>query len=123
MEFITRIVSEDITEYGIESVVPDIKAMNYDVEAIAQVSWSFFAEAKDWGIKDVSVVTEHIAIEIQVNIWGDDEVDDSVKFININTEDGEWRMQDSIYEVKLGDVIIPQDIEVDFNCKTIQINF
>tara|TARA_R110000851_G_scaffold44178_4_gene108784 strand:+ start:7428 stop:7799 length:372 start_codon:yes stop_codon:yes gene_type:complete len=123
MEFITRIVSEDITEYGIESVVPDIKSMNYDVEAIAQVSWSFHTETKDWGVKDISVVTEHIAIEIQVNIWGDDQKGDSVEFVNINTEDGDWKIEDSIYEIKLGDVIIPQDIEIDFNSKTIQINF
>lgn len=123
MEFITKINSEDITEYGIEGVSPNIKGMNYDVEAAAQVSWGFYTEVKDWGVKDISVVTEHIAIDIEVNIWGDEEVDDSFETININTEDGEWDIEDNIYEVKLGDVIIPQDIEIDFNSKTITINF
>ena len=58
-----------------------------------------------------------------MNIWGDEEVDDSFEVININTEDGEWDIEDNIYEVKLGDVIIPKDIEIDFNSKTITINF
>ena len=52
MEFITKIDSVNITEYGIEGVSPNIKGMNYDVEAVAQVSWVFHTEVKDWGVKD-----------------------------------------------------------------------
>ena len=123
MHFITKINNEDITEYGLGGVVSNMKTMNYDTEATARVVWSFYTDAKEWGINDIGVQTTHVAIDIQVNIWGDENESDTFEVVRIDTEDDDWRIVDNIFDIRLGEVIIPQDIEIDFDSKTITISF
>ena len=123
MDFITKLENKDITDYGLGKEISELEAMNYDTDSIAQIEWSFSVESRGWGIKDISVLATHVAIEINVNIWSDDDEDDTIKVIKIDTSYGDcdWELETDTSCLEIGHCINPQDLEVDFDNKVITV--
>ena len=121
-EFQTKLDGLDVSIYGHEKV-KNIDENN-DVSAVAVVHWDFYTEMRSWGVKDVSAYATWVNIEFEVNWWGEEEDDDKVEEFSIDTSNSdEWEITTNTDNLEFGNSICPQDVEVDFDTKTITINF
>jgi len=120
-EFITRLENLDVSIYGFEKWKD--RDGNNDISAVAVVHWDFYTEMRSWGVKDVSAYATWVNVEFEVNWWGENDIDVQEEF-SINTSDSnEWEITTNTDSLEFGNSICPQDVEVDYDTKTITINF
>jgi len=118
--FITKLDGDSVDIYGI----PEFKGRlgdNHECNATAQVSWELFLEMRSWGLKNISAYATYVQVEIEVSWWMDDG-DDEVETVTIDSEDG-WEIESDMDTLEMSDSIFPQAMEVNFDTKTITINF
>jgi len=119
-EFQTRLENIDVNIYGFEKWQG--RDGNNDISAVAVVHWYFYTEMRSWGIKDVGAYATFVNVEFEVNWWNENDTEVIEEF-SINTNDSnEWEIKTEI-DLNLGDGICPSDVEVDYDNKTITINF
>ena len=81
---------------------------------------------RSWGVKDVSAYATYVHIEFEVSWWNENDEEEIEEYsIDSNDEKNfeyKWELDTEI-DLKLGDCICPNNVEVDFDTKTITINF
>ena len=121
-EFVTRLNNVDVSIYGFSKWKG--RDDNNDISAVAVIHWDFYTEMRTWGVKDVSAYATWVNIEFEVNWWGEEEDDDEVEEFSIDTSNSdEWEITTNTDSLAFGHSICPQDVEVDYDTKTITINF
>tara|TARA_R110000851_G_scaffold114153_3_gene239141 strand:+ start:270 stop:656 length:387 start_codon:yes stop_codon:yes gene_type:complete len=124
-EFITRLENVDVSIYGFEKWKG--RDDNNDISAVAVIHWDFYTEMRSWGVKDIGAYATYVHIEFEVSWWNEND-EEEIEEYSIDSEDGgrkdliKWEIETEI-DMKLGDCICPQDVEVDYETKTITINF
>ena len=123
-EFITRLNDCDVSIYGFNKWKG--RDDNNDISSVAVVHWDFYTEMRSWGVKDVGAYATWVHIEFEVNWWNENDEEEIEKY-TIDSNDGKnfeykWELDTEI-DLKVGDCICPQSVEVDFETKTITINF
>jgi len=123
-EFITRLENVDVSIYGFEKWKG--RDDNNDISAVAVIHWDFYTEMRSWGVKDVSAYATYVHIEFEVSWWNENDEEEIEEYsIDSNDEKNfeyKWELDTEI-DLKLGDCICPNNVEVDFDTKTITINF
>ena len=123
-EFITRLENLDVSIYGFEKWKG--RDDNNDISAVAVIHWDFYTEMRSWGVKDVSAYATYVHIEFEVSWWNENDEEEIEEYsIDSNDEKNfeyKWELDTEI-DLKLGDCICPNNVEVDFDTKTITINF
>ena len=123
-DFVTRVNNADISIYGFE----DWKGRddNFDISAVAVVHWDFYTEMRSWGVKNLGAYATWVNIEVAVSWWNENDEEEVEEYtIDSNDENNfeyKWELDTEI-DLKLGDCICPNNVEVDFDTKTITINF
>jgi len=126
-EFITKVENVDVSIYGFEKWKG--RDENNDISAVAVVHWDFYTEMRSWGVKNVGAYATYVHIEFEVNWWGEEDDDNEVEEYSIDSEDGgrkdliKWEIETNTDGLEFGNSICPQDVEVDYDTKTITINF
>jgi len=118
-EFTTRLNNVDVSIYGFEKWKG--REGNNDISAVAVIEWDFYTEMRSWGVKNVGAYANYVHIEFEVNWWNDDDKEEIEEF-TIDSSNDVWEIETEI-DLKLGDCICPQDVEVDYDNKVITINF
>ena len=116
--FRTKIIPSNIDFNGWEK---DYKE-NCDIEGEGYVEWEFYVEYRTWGVKNISVYATNVWIDYTINKWMD-EGDDIVEEYSLNSEKDNWELETNSDELEFGHCIEPQNVEVDFDTKTITITF
>ena len=123
-EFITRLNNANVSIYGFEEWKG--RDDNNDISAVAVVHWDFYTEMRSWGIKNVGAYATYVHVEFEVNWWNENDKEEveeySIDTRGLSSYDEEWEIDTEI-DLQLGDCIFPQNVEVDFETKTITINF
>lgn len=118
--FITKLEGNKVDVYGI----PKWKNRpndNYDYQCVAQIDWELYFEMRTWGLKSISAYATNVDVEIEINWWTDDDTTE-IETINIGTA-GDWEIINDTDKIEFGDCVEPQDLEIDFENKTLTINF
>ena len=76
---------------------------------------------RTWGLKSISAYATNVDVEIEINWWTDDDTTE-VETINIGTA-GDWEIINDTDNIEFGDCVEPQDLEIDFENKTLTIKF
>jgi hypothetical protein len=118
--FITKLEGNKVDVYGI-SKWKNRPNDNYDCECVAQIDWQLYFEMRTWGLKSISAYATNVDVEIEINWWTDDDTTE-VEIINIGTT-GDWEIINDTDNIEFGDCIEPQDLEIDFENKTLTIKF
>ena len=111
----------DIDFYGWRKGYKD----NCEIEGEAYVEWEFYVEYRSWGVKTISCYATNIEVEYKVIKWMDDG-DDIEEDFTIDTKLSlceHWEIESNTDELKFGDDINPQNLQLDFDTNTITINF
>ena len=123
-EFITRLNNANVSIYGFEEWKG--RDDNNDISAVAVIHWDFYTEMRSWGIKNVGAYATYVHVEFEVNWWNENDKEEveeySIDTRGLSSYDEEWEIDTEI-DLQLGDCIFPQNVEVDFETKTITINF
>tara|TARA_R110001599_G_scaffold353753_1_gene596341 strand:- start:1164 stop:1538 length:375 start_codon:yes stop_codon:yes gene_type:complete len=120
-EFITKVENVDVSIYGFEKWKG--RDNNNDISAVAVVHWEFYTEMRSWGVKNVGAYATDVHIEFEVNWWNENDEEEVEEYtIDTSNENDKWEIE-TTSELQFGDSICPQDVEVDYNTKTITINF
>ncbi len=93
---------------------------NIDTEGTFEIEWKFDTEMRSWGVKDISVYATKVSGYVYVNHWG--EIKDEMQKIEINSDDDEWVLSTEV-NLEWGDEINPDDLQVDFQTKTLTVVF
>jgi|TARA_R110002096_G_scaffold261638_7_gene455254 hypothetical protein len=83
-----------------------------------KIEWYFYTEVRDWGVKNIGVYATNIKGTVELNYL---DVSESKK-IEINSDNDDWDLQTET-NLKWGDDINPQELEVDFETKTLTLLF
>ena len=118
--FITKLEGNKVDVYGI-SKWKNRPNDNYDCECVAQIEWELYFEMRTWGLKSISAYATNVDVEIEINWWTDDDTTE-VETINIGTT-GDWEIINDTDNIEFGDCVEPQDLEIDFENKTLTIKF
>lgn len=135
-EFTTKLENRDISIYGFEKWYGEQlgkeRLDNNDISAVAVVHWDFYTEMRSWGVKNVGAYATWVHIKFEVNWWNENDESENymleeVEEYTIDSNDEKnfeykWELDTEI-DLQLGDCICPQNVEVDFETKTITINF
>ena len=120
-EFITKVENVDVSIYGFEKWKG--RDNNNDISAVAVVHWEFYTEMRSWGVKNVGAYATDVHIEFEVNWWNENDEEEVEEYtIDTSNENDKWEIE-TTSELQFGDSICPQDVEVDYDTKTITINF
>tara|TARA_R110001592_G_scaffold10350_1_gene53822 strand:+ start:1048 stop:1422 length:375 start_codon:yes stop_codon:yes gene_type:complete len=120
-EFITKVENLDVSIYGFEKWKG--RDGNKDISAVAVIHWDFYTEMRSWGVKDVGAYANYVRIEFEVNWWRDDDKEEVEEFSIDTSDSDEWEITTNTDGLEFGSSICPQDVEVDYDTKTITINF
>ena len=93
---------------------------NFDTEGTFEIEWQFDTEMRSWGVKDISVYATKVSGYVYINYWG--EIEDKMQKIEINSDDDEWVLSTEV-NLEWGDEINPDDLQVDFQTKTLTVVF
>jgi hypothetical protein len=92
------------------------------------IHWVMSVVAKSWGIDTIEFHVTKVVGEMQVEEFGDNESDrndldiELIEYeVDINTED--WTHIIGPEDIKIGNIIEPQRIELDFSRKKCEIQF
>ncbi len=118
--FITKLEDRSIDVYGLPNW-KNRRDDNYDCECVAQIDWELYFEMRTWGLKSISAYATNVDVEIEVSWWNDDDIEDK-ETINIGTA-GDWEIVNDTDDLEFGDCIEPQELEIDFENKTLTIKF
>lgn len=118
--FITKLESKNIDVYGLPNW-KNRRDDNYDCECVAQIEWELYFEMRTWGLKSISAYATNVDVEIEVSWWNDDDTEEK-ETINIGTA-GDWEIVNDTDDLEFGDCVEPQDLEIDFENKTLTIKF
>jgi hypothetical protein len=91
----------------------------YDCEGTFEVEWQFDTEMREWGVKDISIYATKVEGKVEIMYW--DDVKDRMEKIEISSDD-EWDLQTEV-NLEWGDEISPDDLQVDFQTKTLTVVF
>jgi hypothetical protein len=119
--FTTRITDIDFYTYK-----QNIFKHNYDIEGEAIIHWEFYVEYRSWGIKTISCYATRVEVDYTLTHWDKNGKDDRIDEFTIDTSLSafeDWEVQNENDDIEFGDSICPQNIEVNFEDKTITINF
>jgi hypothetical protein len=119
--FTTRITDIDFYRYK-ENIVKH----NYDIEGEATIHWEFYVEYRTWGVKTISCYATRVEVDYTITHWEENGKDDRIDEFTIDTSLSafeDWEVQNENDDIEFGDSICPQNIEVNFEDKTITINF
>jgi len=119
-EFTTRLNNVDVSVYGFEKWMG--RDDNNDISAVAVIEWDFYTEMRSWGVKNVCAYANYVHIEFEVNWWNETDKEDIEEF-TIDSSNDVWEIETDTSRLEFGDAICPQDVEVDYDTKTITINF
>lgn len=97
------------------------KKENYDVTGVAVIDWDFYTEMRSYGIKDIGAYATRVVVEMEVNVWGDDD-DEVVAKIHIDTSKDDWEIETDMDDCDRTHYY-PADYVVNFENKTIYVNF
>ena len=128
--FTTKV--DDVNLVGLKDYFPEYKDRDFEiVDMDCYVKWRYDLEARNWGIKDISIYTTSVQLNAVIEIYDEDYTTvETTKEITLNVDDmggfqsdepDKWYyvdMQDD--EMKLHS-IFPSDIEVDLNDKTVNV--
>lgn len=122
MEFTTKI--EDTYNISIWKLAQHlgIKELE-DINANFTIKWSAEIEAREWGIKDIYTIIHSVSGVIEYSHYADDDLEGNDPLIEKEFEftgDG-FEIKDNEFKFKNG-MLEPNDIEVDFERKTITIS-
>lgn len=93
-----------------------------DINANFTIKWSAEIDAREWGIKDICTIIHSVSGSIEYSYYADDDlecntlIEKEIEF----TGDG-FTIKDEDFKFKNG-MLEPNDIEVDFEKKTITIS-
>ena len=111
MEFTSKLSGNAASIYGKQI------DYNHEIHGSFIITWHFYTEMREWGVKDISVYATKVYGTVEINIW----TDDKEEFIEFN--DQGWNITNYTDDIKLENSITPQDIEIDYETNTITINF
>jgi hypothetical protein len=136
-EFVTKLNNVDVSIYGFKKWIG--REENNDISAVAVVHWDFYTEMRSWGVKNVGAYATYVHIEFEVNWWNENDEEEIEEYTIDSSEpawastqrptilsdcsDDVWEIETNTDRLEFGDCISPQDIEVDYDTKTITINF
>ena len=118
--FNTKIEGGNVSIFGFEKWIG--REGNNDISAVALVEWEFYTEMREWGVKNVGAYATIICIEFEVNWWNENDEEEVEEVNDTSNENDKWEIE-TTSELQFGDSICPQDVEVDYDTKTITINF
>ncbi len=98
---------------------------NSEIWGEGYVEWEFYVEYRSWGVKTISCYATKVEVDYKVSLW-QDEGDDIVEEYTIDTSLpilSEWEIENETDDIDFGDSITPHNIQIDFDTKTITINF
>jgi|TARA_R100000084_G_C4654333_1_gene151855 hypothetical protein len=121
----------DITHYGLKDylLANDVAHHIFDVDVEDSdviIDWSIDLEMREWGVKGIYFGTSRIVIELDVNIFYDedsDDVDVSHKIVIDTDKDETWDFEDARGDLKMLDAIMPRNVIVDFEEHKIEISY
>jgi len=121
MDFTTKLTTLDIDIYGINKFLELDNDIDVSIEsATATIYWSLEMDAREWGVKDLSVIINKVTIGIEVEYWeGNDDESDKIY------KDFEFLITDSKLiknEIKIIESsIYPSNIEIYLDSKNYSV--
>jgi hypothetical protein len=122
----------DVDVYGLEKYFPEYKGRDMDiVNTNCSVNWRYDMDIRSWGIKDISVYTTSVIINVTVEIYDEDYtkvedekeielmVDDMGGFSS--DEEGKWHYEDEKEDEMRYHTILPTALQVDLKDKHISV--
>jgi hypothetical protein len=91
----------------------------YDLEGAFVVSWEYYTEMRDWGVKDIGVYATKV---VGVVYQSDEDILESERQ-EIDSDDKGWELKTDTSCIEFGNCIQPIDIYVDIENKEIIVNF
>ncbi len=124
--FTTKLQGNNIDVWDMKHLCKFIKREhsykdNYEISAVANITWDFYAEMRSWGVKDVGAYATKVAVEMEVSVWGDDE-DEVVAVVEIDTDKDDWEIETDMDNCDR-EQYCPTDITINFENKTFYVNF
>ena len=116
MEFTTEVKDVDI--YGLGTDADEI------YPSTMTVKWTAELEVREWGIKMISIYPNSVtgSIELEENRY--EEKDTFEKEIAIDSKNSEWELQcEGTDGLNLSDSIMPDNVSINFEDKTITVSF
>jgi hypothetical protein len=124
--FTTPIKGKSISFYS-ESYYPDFASLSlsedeelFDVlkaEDSSKVFWSFDIDARNWGVKDISISIQNVIVDIEVSSEGEA----GYKTMTFDAKSNDFEIENQI-EIKQNSVICPTQIEIDFKRKKVTVS-
>jgi len=123
---------KDVSIYGLNKYFTEYGDRDIDVTYTnCYVNWRYDMEVRSWGIKDISVYTTSVVINATVEIYDEEytkvEVEKEIELFvddmgGFNDEEkGKWHYEDEMSDNILSHSILPTDLEIDMNTKTVQV--
>ena len=124
--FTTPVKGDSISFYS-ESSYPDFSSLSLSedeelsdvlkAEDYSKVFWSFDIDARNWGVKDISISIQNVIVEIEVSSEGDA----GYKKMTFDAKSNDFEIENQI-EIKQNSVICPTQIEIDFERKKVTVS-
>ena len=117
----------DVSFNGLEKFLKENKKIDFfeinEIDPYAVVNWTFYTEARSWGIKSVGVYANTVKLSIDVELAMDEShneyksrsFDLSVDIMKFEVNTNDQRNIDSVLTV--------QEVEFDFDNKEINVTF
>ena len=123
---------DDVDFMGLENYFPEYKGRDMDVSYLdCVVNWRFDLDVRSWGIKDISIYTTSVVIKVEIEIYDEDYTKVEVeKEIELNVDDmggfksdepGKWYYEDEQAEEMRYHTILPTNVQVDLEDKSILV--
>lgn len=93
----------------------------HDKDGNLQVEFTVHMECREWGVKDISVYATRVVGDIEYHMWGDSD-NYHTDNLYINSESQSWELTTQ-NNLEWGDSIYIQDLIIDFDEKTITVQF
>lgn len=111
MEFNSKLSGNAVSIYGKEI------DGDHEIHGSFIITWMFYTEMREWGVKSVGVYATSIVGDIKIT-HNEKLTEEFIEF-----DDEGWIIDNYTDDIKLENSICPQDIELDYETKTITINF
>lgn len=111
MEFTSKLSGNAVSIYGKKI------DYNHEIHGSFIITWQFYTEMREWGVKSVGVFATQISGDIKITNWETDE-ENFIEF-----DDKGWNITNYTDDIKLEHSIAPQDLEIDYETKSITVNF
>lgn len=112
MDFQTKLSGHDVT------ITDKTIKYNHDIHGAFIIDWQFYTEMRDWGVKSVGVYATKVVGDITISNWEDDTEQTIEAFFQ-----NDWLIDTEVDDLKLGNCITPQHLDVDYDNKVLTVNF